>query len=170
MAAAVLAAALVLPLQADPAPHFTAVALTSTVTSTIIQSVEFRAAGSAAADDRLGWMPSLYRGQWYAARFASVRRCIMTRESHINYRAKNRSSSAAGAYQFLDRSWRDGLVWMFLRESAATGDGLAGQARALRQVPIDHWSRYWQDRAFYTAWRFGAGAFHWRATVAGTGC
>jgi hypothetical protein len=59
---------------------------------------------------------------------------------------------------------------MMLAESKASGDGLAPQIRQLKHVPIRKWSRYFQDRAFYTAWRHGKGAKHWAPTVAGTGC
>lgn len=135
-----------------------------------IFSAERIAAHSPLALDTSGWQPSLYRGQWFTAKAAPVRRCIIARESHANYRAANKTSSARGAYQFLDRSWRQGLVWMFLKESRSTHDGLEAEELALRTQPISKWSRYWQDRAFYTAWRFGKGSAHWKATVPGTGC
>jgi len=35
---------------------------------------------------------------------------------------------------------------------------------ALRKKPIHKWNRYWQDAAFYTAWRNGKGAKHWHLT------
>lgn len=122
---------------------------------------EARASVSPRAADMSGIAPSLYRGPWHNPRYEEFRRCIMHRESKGNYRAANSSSSARGAYQFLDRSWRDGLVWMMLKESKRTGDGLQNQARALFDRPIHTWSRYWQDRAFWTAFRHGAGAHHW---------
>ena len=34
--------------------------------------------------------------------------------------------------------------------------------RALRSIAPNHWNRYWQDRAFYTIWRNGAGKGNWR--------
>jgi len=127
------------------------------------QSGEYQAAHSKAAQDRKGYEPSLYRGKWYVgdSHTEKCRRAIMQRESHFNYRAKNPTSSASGAYQFLDNSWRDGLVWMFLAESKETKDGLRKDAKTLRAIPIRKWDRYWQDRAFYTAWRFGEGRHHW---------
>ena len=33
---------------------------------------------------------------------------------------------------------------------------------ALRKIPASKWNRYWQDRAFWTVWRNGDGAGHWR--------
>jgi hypothetical protein len=50
---------------------------------------------------------------------------------------------------------------MFLAESKKTNDTLEDEAKALRSKPIAKWSRYWQDRAFYTAARHGKGLHHW---------
>ena len=116
---------------------------------------------SPAALDMTGVAPSLYQGSWYSAKHEKIRRCIVSRESHGNYRAANKTSSARGAYQFLDRAWRDSLVWMMLDETKRTRDGLTKEIQALRSKPISKWNRYYQDRAFWTAWRFGAGASHW---------
>jgi len=135
-----------------------------------VLSAEARKSFSPASRDLEGWMPSLYRGIWWDEKWADIRACIMKRESNFRYKAANPTSSARGAYQFLDRSWRDGLVWMMIAESKKTGDGLIGEAKKLRKKPIHKWSRYWQDRAFYTALRDGKGIHHWKATVPGTGC
>jgi len=133
-------------------------------------SMEMAAARSRQATVLTGWGKSLYRGMWWRPEYAPLRKCIMDRESNFRYTAKNPTSSASGAYQFLDRQWRRGLTYMMLEESRQTRDGLAAEIRALRDVPIRKWSRYWQDRAFYTAWRHGKGAKHWNPTVPGTGC
>ena len=111
-------------------------------------------AGGAPA--HIGYEPSEYRGKWYVSQHEGIRKCIMWRESRFNYKAANKSSSARGAYQFLDRAWRDGLVWMMLKEG-----GDKKEMDALRDKPIHHWSRYYQDRAFWTAWRKGEGKKHW---------
>ena len=132
--------------------------------------IEYQAAASHAASDMTGWQPSLYRGKWWDAKWYGIRRCIMERESHFNYRAANKTSSAKGAYQFLDNNWRRGLVYMMIDESLETGDGLESKARALFKIPISKWNRYWQDRAFYTALQGGKGLKHWNAQVPGTGC
>ena len=129
--------------------------------SSMIVPAERRAAFHPNAKDMQGWEKSMYRGIWFDPTAWNERKCIMQRESHFNYRAKNRTSSASGAYQFLDRQWRDGLVWMMLDESKETKDGLRSEIKKLRHKPITKWSRYFQDRAFYTAWRFGKGAHHW---------
>ncbi len=135
-----------------------------------VLSAEARKSFSPASRDLEGWMPSLYRGIWWDEKWADIRACIMKRESNFRYKAANPTSSARGAYQFLDRYWRDGLVWMMIAESKKTGDGLIGEAKKLRKKPIHKWSRYWQDRGFYTALRNGKGLHHWKATVPGTGC
>ena len=124
-------------------------------------SQEHRSARSSLASDMKGFEPSLYRGKWYNAKWEDSRKCIMNRESHFSYRAANKSSSARGAYQFLDSQWRDGLVWMMLKESKKVGDGLSAEIRTLFDKPIHKWSRYYQDRAFYTAWQNGKGSKHW---------
>jgi hypothetical protein len=124
-------------------------------------SQEHRASRSNLADDMKGYEPSLYRGKWYDKKWEGSRKCIMSRESHFNYRAANKSSSARGAYQFLENSWRDGLVYMMLKESKKTKDGLGKEIKTLFSKPINKWSRYYQDRAFFTAWQNGAGKKHW---------
>ena len=110
--------------------------------------------------DMTGIHESLYRGEWYNPKHEGTRRCIVERESRGNYRAANKSSSARGAYQFLDRQWRDGLVWMMLDEEPK-GSPKRDEIRDLRDVPIHKWNRYYQDRAFWTAYRHGQGAHHW---------
>jgi len=108
------------------------------------------------AQSTQGYAPSLYQGKWYKKKWEDERKCIMQRESRFNYKAANKSSSARGAYQFLDSQWRDGLVWMMLDEG-----GNKKEIRSLRDKPIHKWSRYYQDRAFFTAWRHGKGKKHW---------
>jgi muramidase (phage lysozyme) len=127
----------------------------------VYKSLEHRAARSDAADDMKGYEPSLYRGVWFNNKWENSRKCIMSRESHFSYHAENSSSSAKGAYQFLDSQWRDGLVWMMLKESKKTKDGLSAEIKTLFDKPIHKWSRYYQDRAFYTAWQHGNGKKHW---------
>ena len=129
--------------------------------SVVYLSHEHRAARSEIADDMKGFKSSLYRGKWYDSKWENSRKCIMQRESRFSYHAANTSSSARGAYQFLDSQWRDGLVWMMLKESKKTKDGLSAEIRTLFDKPIHKWSRYYQDRAFFTAWQHGDGKHHW---------
>lgn len=125
-----------------------AIALTPTTT---------HPADSRAAQDMRGYEQSLYQGKWYKKKWEDERKCIMRRESRFNYRAANRSSSARGAYQFLDSQWRVSLTHMLMPEHRH----MKKQVKALRKKPIHKWNRYWQDAAFYTAWRHGKGAKHW---------
>jgi len=121
-------------------------------------------ANSEDAEDWKGHETSLYTGEYYHSKWASVRKCIMHRESRYNYRARSTVSTASGAYQFLDSQWRVSLTYMMIRESRSTADGLINEIKALRNKPIQEWNRYWQDRAFYTAWNNGRGADHWNLT------
>jgi hypothetical protein len=101
------------------------------------------------ARDLSGIQPSLYQGKHYKpSRWERFRLCVIQRESRGSYRAANSRSSARGAYQFLDNSWRESLVWMLLPEHRKLG--LADEVKALRSKPIHHWNRYWQDAAFWT--------------------
>ena len=115
-----------------------------------------------------GWQASAYTGKWYAQKWAPIRKCIMDRESNYNYKARNRSSSAMGAYQFLDSKWRVSLTHMMLDEARTMSERQA--IKELRKYPIAKWSRYWQDRAFYTAFRHGEGRHHWKTTEGGPEC
>ena len=121
-------------------------------------------ANSEAAKDWKGYEPSLYTGQHYDSKWAGVRKCIQHRESRVNYRARSSISTGSGAYQFLDSKWRISLTHMMIQESRATRDGLIEEIKALRSKPIDKWNRYYQDRAFFTAWDNGRGADHWNQT------
>lgn len=134
---------------------------------------EFRTAVSQQAKDLKGYERSIYKGKHYRKKQESFRKCVMKRESNYRYKAKNRVSTASGAYQFLDSQWRSGLVHMMIKESKKTDDGLIKKAKKLHNKPIKTWDRYWQDRAFFTAMNINgdwSGKKHWRATVPGTGC
>lgn len=68
-------------------------------------SKEARAALSKDAKDMKGVEPSLYRGDYYMPkRGEDFRRCVINRESKGHYTAANATSSARGAYQFLDNA------------------------------------------------------------------
>lgn len=100
---------------------------------------------------------STYSGKHYNPRWESWRRCVVWRESRDNPRAANRSSSARGLYQFLDKAWRVSLTHMLMPEHRHRED----EVRSLRLKPIHHWPRYWQDAAFWTVLNDGDGAKHW---------
>lgn len=118
------------------------------------------ARGSRMAADLIGYMPSLYTGKWYMPGKEDVRRCIMKRESHAHYKSSN--GVYHGAYQMSAALGR-GATWMMQkevkREMGAEGVAIV---KALRKLTPNKWNRYWQDRAFWTIWRNGAGAKHWR--------
>jgi len=105
---------------------------------------------------RIGYATSQYKGKWYAPKWEGIRKCIQYHESRFNYSSRSKISSAMGSYQFLDRSWRGSLVYMMLEEQ-----GNRHEIKQLRHKPISKWSRYYQDRAFFTVWRHGEGAKHW---------
>lgn len=118
------------------------------------------ALGSRAASDLLGFEPSLYTGKWFMPGKEDVRRCILNRESNFNYRAT--SGVYHGAYQ-MSAALARGATWMMQaevrREMGAEGVAIV---QALRKATPNRWNRYWQDRAFWTIWRKGNGASHWR--------
>jgi hypothetical protein len=116
----------------------------------------------------LGYEPSLYLGKWYSPKHEEFRECVMYQESRYNYRAENKTSSAKGAYQFLDNYWRVSLTHMMIPEEKKSGGHRIEEIRNLRKEPISDWSRYWQDRAFWTAFRHGEGKEHWY--IAGSRC
>jgi hypothetical protein len=134
---------------------------------------EYRMATSKDAKKLKGYKKSLYRGKYYHPDQEKFRWCVMKRESHHNYRAANKTSSARGAYQFLDSQWREGLSYMMVKESKKSDDGLIANIRNLKGKPIHSWNRYYQDRAFFTALNYNgkwSGKKHWNMTVPGTGC
>lgn len=91
---------------------------------------------------------SAWTGRGYSPRWENVRKCIVHRESRGNYAARNRSSSAQGAYQFLDRLWRVPLSRKL-------------NSPKLKYVPIYRWSKLHQDKAFWLVWDNGKGKSHW---------
>jgi hypothetical protein len=134
----------------------------ATVTSTSARDREAALMrGSRQAADTAGWMPSLYQGKWYMPAKEDIRRCIMDRESNFNYRVVG-AGLYFGAYQ-MNRGLAVGATHMMEKEVAKEfGEEGVAILRALRKTPPHTWNRYWQDRAFWTIWRNGEGAGHWR--------
>lgn len=95
----------------------------------------------------VGIQASAWTGKGYSPRWEGVRKCIVKRESNGRYGAINKSSRAAGAYQFLP-AWNRGLAYMIGKPQ-------------LKSVPVYKWSRVDQDHGFWAAWRNGAGRHHW---------
>ncbi len=117
------------------------------------------ARGNRQAADLMGFMPSLYQGKWFKPGKEDVRRCIVLRESHANYRAT--SGTYHGAYQ-MSAALARGATWMMQKEvRKEMGEEGVAIVKALRKTTPNNWNRYWQDRAFWTIWRDGSGAGHW---------
>jgi hypothetical protein len=66
--------------------------------------------------------------------------CIRKYESGGNYRAQNPTSTASGAYQFINSTWR----------------AITGRHDRAKDAPPSV-----QDAAFYKLWDHGRGAHHW---------
>jgi muramidase (phage lysozyme) len=123
-----------------------------------------------------GYRKSVYTGKFYNKSQEHFRECVMYLESRNTYGSNNYpTSTAAGAYQFLDRSWRDGLTHMIYPELKKDyGKPVAKKIRTkLQKTPINKWSREMQDRAFFTALNYEgkwSGQDHWNETVPGRTC
>lgn len=92
---------------------------------------------------------SLYRGQYWDPALSGCREAIMQRESRFNYKAANSTSSARGAYQFLDSQWRESLVHMMRKETREDYPERLERLEQLSDTPIHRWPRWFQDHAFY---------------------
>ena len=114
-----------------------------------------------AAHDMRGFEPSLYQGKWYSKKWERNRKCIMKRESRFNYRAANKRSSARGAYQFLDRSWRESLVHMLRPEIKRDYPHRRETLESLTGKSIHKWPAFYQDAAWYTVVVKHDGINHW---------
>jgi hypothetical protein len=95
-----------------------------------------------------GVQASAWRGKFYNPRWENVRKCIVFRESRGNYSARNKRSTAAGAYQFLI--------------STSNGVAKSMKRRDLVGKRASAWTRAEQDQAFWTLFNNGKGKGHWR--------
>ena len=96
---------------------------------------------------RTGVRPSAYIGTKYSPRHERTRRCIVRKESGGNYRIKSRSGYYRGAYQFNPNLAR------------VTAKRMGHPKLANRSIHT--WSRFHQDKAFWTVWNKGKGRGHW---------
>ena len=94
-----------------------------------------------------GVRSSAYIGRYYSGRYESTRRCIQRKESGGNYRIRSRSGTYRGAYQF--------------NASLARSAALRMGRRDLARKPMNTWSRFDQDKAFWMVWNHGRGARNW---------
>jgi hypothetical protein len=84
--------------------------------------------------------------------------CIRTHESRHDYKAHNATSSAAGAYQFLDSTWQGNAKW-----TKYQGVYVAKQYKAANHAPA-----HIQDLVFLHSINHG-GVLNWRGTHCGYG-
>jgi hypothetical protein len=102
---------------------------------------------SRATRSLVGVQPSAYIGPFFNARYERTRQCIVKRESGGYYRVVSSGGAYRGAYQF-----NQGL-----------GDYAARAMKRFDLVgkPVNMWSRFEQDKAFWVVWNNGSGASHW---------
>ncbi|MCU0262823.1 MAG: hypothetical protein MUF09_04020 [Candidatus Nanopelagicales bacterium] len=94
-----------------------------------------------------GVRSSAYVGRYYSPRHERTRKCIVRKESGGNYRIASRTGKYRGAYQFNAN----------LARHTAKKMGRPDLARK----PINRWSRFEQDKAFWVVWNNGRGRGHW---------
>ena len=94
-----------------------------------------------------GVRSSAYVGRYYSPRHERTRKCIVRKESGGNYRIASRTGKYRGAYQFNAN----------LARHTAKKMGRPDLARK----PINRWSRFEQDKAFWVVWNKGRGRGHW---------
>jgi len=131
------------------------------------ESKEYLAAHSSKSKDMRGWLPSLYKGKYYREWQESYRKCVANREASFTYMLRGKGSQDTyawfGTYQ-MTPELLEGVSWMMAAESRKTKDGLRWEARSLINKKGNQWSRYWQDRAFYTILNYSSdwsGIHHW---------
>ncbi len=90
-----------------------------------------------------GIRSSAYIGKYYSPRHERTRKCIVRKESRGNYRIASRSGRYKGAYQFNAQLARHTAKKMGRPD--------------LANKPINRWSRFEQDKAFWTVWNHGRG-------------
>jgi hypothetical protein len=150
VAAAATAGALVLIGSAAPAAPATTGTATSAAAPAAAAAVPAGERNKKVSRSLRGVRASAYIGRYYSPRFERTRRCIVRRESGGNYRISSPSGRYRGAYQF-----NAGLARATARKMGRTD--LVGK-------PINRWSRFEQDKAFWVVWNHGRGAGHWRST------
>jgi len=94
-----------------------------------------------------GIRSSAYVGKYYSARYERTRKCIVRKESGGNYRIASRTGKYRGAYQF--------------NAQLASATAKKMGRRDLAGKPFNTWSRFDQDKAFWTVWNHGRGRGHW---------
>ena len=131
----------------------------------MIDALIFAAAVAAGPTTAGTATPAVVAASVIPARWQPFASCVAHRESRHNPRAVNKSSRAAGKWQFLP-AWQHGLPYMVAARLKAHGLSKA-QARALRirlqATPINKWAEQHQDIGFVAALLApeGQGWRHW---------
>lgn len=128
-----------------------------TMTAVLAAGLGSPAAAPPSAARTVDVPPSAYRGTYWHPQDEPRRRCIVERESGNRPDALS-AGGHGGLYQMTPALW-EGAVWMMRTDPL---DPITYTQRIrLQSIPVTKASRYWQDRAFWTVWNYGAGARHW---------
>jgi len=130
-----------------PAPAVSAAPAAPTAATSVGAAAPTGERNAKVSRSMTGIRSSAYIGRYYSPRHERTRKCIVRRESHGNYRIASRSGRYKGAYQFNAH----------LARSTAKKMGRPD----LVNKPINRWSRFEQDKAFWTVWNHGRGRGHW---------
>jgi hypothetical protein len=134
------------------------------VTSTPTLQVDVSAPASSQMQH--GVRDSVYTGKKFNRSQERWRKCIARRESNGRYWAINPTGSYRGAYQ-VSRALTIGMGWMIQQQLVAEGTSrqvASAIGTQLRSLPMNRWSRYWQDMGFYVtlnAHGMWSGKKHW---------
>lgn len=145
--ATALAGALLVAAPAAAAPTTSAGPTATSVGAATVTAVPAGERNRKVSRSMRGVRPSAYVGKHYSKRHERTRRCIVRKESGGNYRIRSRTGKYRGAYQFNAQ----------LARATARKMGRPDLARK----PINTWSRFHQDKAFWTVWDKGRGRGHW---------
>lgn len=114
-----------------------------------------------------GAEPSAYTGDAYNPADEDIRRCITRRESRNTYGVIGATGTYRGAYQ-VSTDLARGMTWHIrdtLIEDGVPGEVAKRIAAGLRDVPINRWSREYQDLGFWATLNYDgkkrSGAHHW---------
>jgi hypothetical protein len=163
VAASVPAASVTAPV---PVVRTTTTAVTTATASTLAVPLLVKGEPAATRAKKVGYslrgvFKSAYVGSFYDSRYEKKRMCIVKRESNGYYTVKSRGGYY-GAYQFNDGFRKGAASMMYKSLKKEVGATYALQlVSSLKKKKINRWSRYWQDRAFWTVFNHGRGAANW---------
>lgn len=134
------------------APAGMAAAAPASASATVVSSSTSAAVPTGERNTRVsrsmtGVRSSAYVGKYFSTRYEGTRKCIVRKESGGNYRIASRTGKYRGAYQFNAN----------LARSTAKKMGRSD----LVNKSFNRWSRFEQDKAFWTVWNNGRGRGNW---------